>query len=164
MSALLDWLEATSFAKAVGGSATLTAWLSAIHVLGFTLVTGSALVANLRGLGVLLPRTPIGAILRPAHRAVVLGLAISVSTGALLFSARATEVAANDTFRLKMLLLIAAAAFQLTFVPSIAKRDPAAGPGTSAQFSVSGARATAAVALVLWLGLALAACAFILLE
>jgi hypothetical protein len=146
---MLDWLEATTLARTVAASADITAWLSAVHAVGFALVMGSALVGNLRGLGAVLPQCTIADVVRPANRAILLGLAISVATGALLFSARAADAAANGSFRLKMLLLLLAAAFQLTFV----RRAPP-----------EYVRAASAVGLSLWLGLALAACAFILLE
>lgn len=154
MSALLDWVGATSLARTVAASAQITAWLSAVHVVGFAIVTGSALVANLRGLGVLFPASALGEVLRPANRTILLGLAISVATGALLFAARAAEVAANGTFQLKMLLLAAAVVSQFTPLRGGA-REPSSGPAT---------RVIAGVRLMLWLGLALVACAFILLE
>ena len=155
MSSLLSWIEATSAAKAVAESATVTAWLSAVHVVGFALVIGSALVANLRGLGVVFPRSEVAEIVVPANRAIVLGLAISVATGALLFAARATDAGANGIFQLKMLLLVAAAAVQFALVGRRGALD---------RRSAGATRAVSAVALALWLGLALAACAFILLE
>lgn len=154
MSALIDWIGATSLARTVAESAQITAWLSAVHVVGFAVVTGSALVANLRGLGVLLPASALGDVLRPANRAILLGLAVSVATGAPLFAARAAEAAANGTFQLKMLLLAAAVVSQFTPL-----RESTREPSTDAA-----TRLVAGVRLVLWLGLALAACAFILLE
>ncbi len=154
MSPLIDWIGATSLATAVAESAQLTAWLSALHVVGFAVVTGSALIANLRGVGVLFAASALGDVLRPANRAILLGLTISVATGAPLFAARAAEVAANGTFQLKMLLLAAAVVSQFTPLRENA-REPSSGPVT---------RLVAGIRLVLWLGLALAACAFILLE
>jgi hypothetical protein len=153
---LLDWIETTAVARDVAGSAALTAWLSATHALGFTLVIGSALVANLRALGALLPRSPLRDVIAPANRAILIGLTISVATGVLLFSARAVEAAANGTFQLKMLLLIAAAAFQFTILRAVAVRErlPARNRAVAA----------GAAGLLLWLGLAVTACAFILLE
>ncbi len=154
MSALVDWVGATSLAGAVAESGQITAWLSAVHVVGFAVVTGSALVANLRGLGVLFPASTLGDVQRPANRAILLGLAISVATGAPLFAARAAEVAANGTFQLKMLLLAAAVVIQFTPLRGNARESSAE----------SVTRLVAGVRLVLWLGLALTACAFILLE
>ncbi len=116
MQSLLDWISATRVARGVADSATLTAWLSAVHALAFTLVIGSALVANLRALGALLTRTELHDIVAPANRAILIGLTVSVVTGGLLFSARAVEAAANGWFQLKMLLLVIAAVFQFTIL------------------------------------------------
>lgn len=155
MQSLLDWISATRVARGVADSATLTAWLSAVHALAFTLVTGSALVANLRALGVVLARTELRDIVAPANRAILIGLTVSVVTGGLLFSARAVEAAANGWFQLKMLLLVIAAMFQFTILRAAA-RDPSMARN---RIVVSGA-----AGLMLWLGLAVTACAFILLE
>ena len=144
MDPLFAWIEATALAKAIAESLTLTATLSAVHLLGFTLVMGSALVGNLRLLGWLLSQHAADQVLRPCNRAITIGLATSVTTGALLFAARATAVGVNGTFQLKMLLLLAAAAFQFAYAPR--------------------ARVGAAVSLALWLALAVTACVFILLE
>jgi len=155
MDSWFVWLETTAVAEATAESLTLTASLSAIHLLGFTLVTGSALLANLKRLGALLPRCSVAEVLRPANRAVVVGLAISVATGVPLFAAHATAVSANGTFQLKMVLLLAAAVCHF-----------AVGWNDRVQAAVvaPGARTGAAVSLALWLSLAVTACAFILLE
>jgi hypothetical protein len=154
MQPLLTWLESTGIATSVASSATLTASLSAVHVIGFTLVTGGALVANLRSLGALFRERNAVDVAGPANRAILLGLAISVSTGLLLFSARATEASANGTFRLKMFLLVAAVLFHFVLQPRAAAR----GDG------LQRTRAASAIGLTLWLALAVTACAFILLE
>lgn len=148
MGELFSWIEGTRVARTVAASAGLTASLSGIHVIGFTLVTSGAIVANLRVLGALFRARPIAEVVRPANGAILAGLAISVSTGALLFAARATEVSSNGTFKLKMLLLAAAAAFHFTVNRRLTANAPIAG----------------AAGLSLWLGLAVTACAFILLE
>lgn len=154
MSAILSWIETTRVATTVAESASLTAWLSAVHVVGFALASGAALVANLRGLGALLPRTDVSEVLVAANRAILLGLAISIATGAPLFAARATDAAANGAFQLKMLFLLAAVTVQLALV----------GGGAREPRSVRVSRVASAVALALWLGLAWAAFAFLLLE
>jgi len=155
MSAILNWIEATRVAMTVAESATLTAWLSAVHVVGFALVTGAALVANLRGLGTLFSRIEASDVLVVANRAILLGLALSIATGALLFAARAVDAAANGSFQLKMLLLLGAVTFQFALV---------GGRGAVERRSVPASRARSVVALMLWLGLVAAAFAFLLLE
>lgn len=155
LESVLAWVETTTVATTVGQSLLLTASLSAIHLLGFTLVTGGALVANLRLLGALLPQYPVIEITRPASRGIALGLAISIATGLLLFAGKATAVSANGTFQLKMLLLVAAALFHFTWHRRVARRGAA---------SVRLLQVTGALGLSLWVGLALAGCAFILFE
>src|SRR5262245_31138620 len=152
-AAMLDWIEATGVARSVAASGAITAWLSAAHAVGFALVIGSALVANLRGVGAVLRQCSLADVVRPANRAIALGLAVSVATGLLLFAARAAEAGANGTFRLKMLVLIAAVVVQFAAVRGADPRDVP-----------RDARAASAVALALWLCLALTAFAFVLLE
>jgi hypothetical protein len=166
MPSLFAWLEATRVATIVRESLALTGALSSVHVIGFTLVTGGALVANLNLLGVLFSGRPPIEVTRPASRGIALGLVISALTGLLLFSARASAASVNWIFQLKMTLLLTAVLFHV-FV----HRRVAATPrhnhltGHSARSWSSGAqRATAVVGLLLWTGLALSGCAFILLE
>ena len=155
MSPLLAWVETTRIATTVKESLLLTAGLSAVHLLGFTLVTGGALVTNLRLLGVLFAERPVVDVSVPAGRGIAVGLALSVGTGLLLFAPRALAASANGTFQLKMLLLVAAAVFHATLLRRVARRVSARKPVL---------RMTGAVGVALWVGVALAGCAFILLE
>ena len=155
MSSFLEWIQATGLAATVRDSLLLTGALSAVHLLGFTLVTGGALVSNLRLLGALFPQHPIVEISRPASRGIAVGLIVSVTTGLLLFAPRAMAASANGTFQLKMLLLLGAATFHFTLHRRVARQVPGA-PGF--------VRVAGGVGLALWLGLALAGCAYILLE
>jgi hypothetical protein len=155
VTAFFGWLQTTSVATTVRDSLLLTGALSAVHLLGFTLVTGGALVANLRLLGSLFPHRAVEEVTGPAARGIALGLAVSIGTGLLLFAPRALSASVNSTFRLKMLLLLAAAAFHFTMHRRVARR-PGAAPALL--------RATGGIGLALWVGVALAGCAFILLE
>ena len=154
MAAFFVWLEGTRMAITVRDSLTLTGALSAVHVVGFTLTTGGALVANLNLLGVLFPGRPPIEVTRPASRGIALGLAISALTGALLFAPRATVASVNGIFQTKMLLLVAAVLFH-----ALVHQRVAAGT-----VSAVARRGTGAVGLLLWTSLALAGCAYILLE
>jgi hypothetical protein len=154
MNSFLEWLQVTSVATTVRDSLLLTGGLSAVHLLGFTLATGGALVANLRLLGALFPQRPVAEVSRPASRGIAAGLALSVATGLLLFAPRAVAASANSTFQVKMLLLVGAATFH--FMSHRVARRPFARPGLL--------RAMGGVGLALWVGLALAGNAFILLE
>ncbi len=154
MAAFFVWLEGTRVAMMVRESLLLTGALSAVHLLGFTLVTGGALVANLNLLGVLFRGRPAIEVTRPATRGIFVGLAISLLTGALLFGPRATAASANGIFQTKMALLLAAIVFHLTLHQRAARREVA---GVQR-------RAVALVGLLLWIGLGMSGAAFILLE
>ena len=152
---MLSALQSSWTAHTIAQSQMLTAGLSAVHLLGFTLVMGSAVVSNLRMLGAVFLDQPATAITRPASRALLLGACVSVTTGFLLFLPRAVGASRNDFFRVKILLLVAAALFHLVVQRRVAATASAA-PGLS--------RMVGAVGLALWLGLAVAAGAFILIE
>ena len=154
MAAFFVWLEGTRMAIAVRDSLMLTGALSAVHLVGFTLTTGGALVANLNLLGLLFPDRPPLEVTRPASRGIALGLTISALTGVLLFAPRATVASVNGIFQMKMLLLVAAVVFHSLVHQRVARTAT----------SSSMRRGTGAVGLVLWVGLALAGCAYILLE
>ena len=152
MNALFHWLEHSSVSAAIASSTTLTGSLSAVHVIGFVLVTSGALVANARALGLLLSEHNLATVGSQANRVVVVGLTVSLVTGALLFSARATDASANPVFQLKMGLVLAAVLVHFGVARGL--RDA----------GVVLAAVGHAVALFVWLALAVIACAFILLE
>ena len=145
MDAALTWYQSSALASAVGDSPTITAVLSAFHALGFTFIMGGALFANLGKLGVLFPSRPAHDTAVPGSRLIALGLGLSIPTGLLLFGPKAVGAAHNSTFQLKLLLILAASAVQF----GLLRRD---------------SRAIGGLGLLLWISLALTACAFILLE
>ena len=156
MDGLLDtalaWVEATGVAIAVGNSVSLTAWLSAIHLIGVTLVGGGALVAGLRCSGLLFADQELRTVLQPAGRAIGAGVMVSVVTGVLLVSPRAVASAANGFFQWKMSFLLAAAACDVLFRRWGSRLDHRA------------AAAGGFLRSVLYGGVIVAGCAFILLE
>jgi hypothetical protein len=149
------WLEGTTIAGVVRESLLLTGFLSAVHLVGLTVVVGGVLVSSLRLVNVFLPDKPIRDITAGIHRGIGIGLAISVVTGVVLFLPRASAAADNIFFQLKMALLVAAIGAHIA-VRRTVRREPAL---TSRRVRLSGA-----AALVLWVGVAAAGCAYILLE
>jgi hypothetical protein len=149
------WLQSTTLAKAIAESVTATAVLSAIHLVGFTLLMGSVSLSALRQLGAVLTERPAGELTAAADRGALIGAALSIATGLLLFSARAPDAAANSTFRLKMLLLVSAALFHIVCFRRVPRR-------IGVRRTIL--RLNGAAGLALWIGVALAGCAYILLE
>jgi hypothetical protein len=154
MSELLQWLQSTPVAAKIATTQMLTAALSSAHLVGLTLVVGSAWVSALRITGAVLPDRPAEEVIRPAGRGILIGLCVSISTGLLLFAARATAAGENPIFWLKMTLLVVAALAQTVIHRAVVRRStiPRA------------LRAAGVLGLALWAGVALAGCAFILLE
>lgn len=155
LESLGSWLEATRVAQAVGSSMWTVATLSAVHVLGYALVMGGALVGNLRLLGLIVPSVPANAVVGPASRGITYGLVISIVTGILLVSWKAVAAFGNDIFLIKMLLLLAAALLHFTWQARVARSASADGGAL---------KLAGGVGLLLWLGLAVAAAAYILFE
>ena len=151
MGPLLAWIQATRIATTIGGSSSLTGFLSAIHLLGLTLLVGGALVSSLRMMGIVLADRPMSDVTPAPVRGMAVGLTISVASGLLLFASRVAAAGDNSLFQVKMLLLSAAIAFHFAVYRGASRRtDDARLPG--------------GVGLILWFGVAVAGCAFILLE
>ena len=151
---MLETLSSSAFAQALAQSQVATAGLSAVHLLGFTLVMASGLLAGLRWLGVIFVERPVTEMMPAASKALAVGLGISVVTGALLVLPRAPGAAANEFFRAKMFLLLAVIGFHVVIQRRLAVR------ASSGQAVVW----VGALGLALNLALALSAGAFILLE
>ena len=152
---LWSGLEATAVARTIQESQLLTGFLSALHALGMTLLTGAVVVSSLRLIGVAFPAAPAAEVTRAARAGILAGLALSVVTGLLLFSTRATAAVENEYFQLKMALLATAIGYHF----AVHRRLLA-----STRPNEPGSRAAGALAIVLWVGVAAAGAAYILLE
>lgn len=155
MQQIFVWLESTGLARAVGESLWTTAWLSAFHLIGFTLVMSSGLIWNLSAARFLLSTVPTQSIARPARRFLIAGLTISLLTGFALFAPRASHTAPTAVFQLKMLFLVLATGCQLILNMTVLHER---------EISAVSLRVCGVVGLLLWLSLAVTACWFILFE
>ena len=142
----LAWLETTGAATAMRQWLWLYPAVEILHILGFVVLVGSAAMFDLRLLGLSrqLPVTGMERHLLPWARAAVL---VIVPTGALMFVAHATEFSENPAFRLKLILLVAAALnaaiFHLRPFRRVAEWDHGAPAPLTARFA-------AGLSLVLW--------------
>jgi hypothetical protein len=108
MNGLTSWLEMTAVAAAVRESVLLTGFLSGLHLVGMTLIGGSALVSGMRMIGIAFAEFPASDVTRVTRRNIAAGVTISVVSGMLLFAPRASTAIGSGYFQLKMLLLAAA--------------------------------------------------------
>lgn len=148
-------LEQSALAAWVSRSPLVLGALSGLHLIGFTLVVGTALVSGLYMSGLAFVDRPARETAVTATRVMAVGLALSVVTGVTQASPRAGAALGNWIFTAKMTLLVAAVLAQLV-VPRYAARADA---GFTFQL-----RVWSLVTSALWLGVGVAGAAFILLE
>src|SRR5262245_62058762 len=123
-------VEASSLATSIRDSTILTGGLSGLHLIGLTLLVGSALVSGGALAGFITNDQPIAELTRTARRVSVIGLCISIATGLLLVSFRLNMSTASRTFQLKMLTLVTAALFHfVVYTPAARGRRSVVSPG-----------------------------------
>jgi hypothetical protein len=107
VQAWLRWLENTSAAVTVRESAWLYPAVETVHIIGFVVLVGAAVMFDLRLLGASreLPVSDTARHLLHWSRAALL---VVVPSGLLLFMSSATALSVNPAFRLKLVLLAAA--------------------------------------------------------
>jgi hypothetical protein len=146
--AWLVWLETTVLAVAMRDWLWLYPIIEILHIIGFSVLVGAAILFDLRLLGISpsLPVTALsGHLLSWARRSLLL----IVPTGLSMFTAHATEMAANPAFRLKLLLIgvagLNALVFHLNVFRSVESWNVRAPAPPAARFS-------AVLSLLLWAG------------
>jgi hypothetical protein len=155
VAGLFGWIQNTRVAAIIGNSTSLTGLISGIHLLGLTLLVGAVLVSSLRMLGIILGNSPLRDVASAPGRGIIAGLILSAGSGLLLFAPRASAAAVNGIFQIKMLTLVTAAAFHFGVYRRVVR---------GADTEPVRVRLTGGIGLALWVGVAVAGCAFILLE
>jgi hypothetical protein len=146
--AWLVWLETSALAVAMRQWTWLYPGVEIVHIVGFVVLVGAALMFDLRLLGVS-PALPVIGLERHLLRAARVSVALVVPSGILMFTAHATEMADNPAFRLKMALLAVAILNAVLF-----HRAPFRSVATWNLYTPTPttARAAAVLSAVLWVG------------
>jgi hypothetical protein len=139
-------LQESALGHLMRGSPALYPAVEILHILGFVMLVGSILALDLRllGMGRAIPIQPMAQLLLPVSR---FGFLLAISMGLLLFSADAAHVVRNPAFQAKLLLISAALANIV-----IAHAGPWRRAGLWRAEASGGAKVTALVSLLLWLG------------
>ena len=143
-----QWLENTGLATTVRESSWLYPAVETVHIVGFVILVGAALMFDFRLLGgsrVL----PVSDAARHLLKWSRLSLLLVVPSGLLLFISNATTLAINPAFRLKLLLLAAAGANAFIFHRWPFKKVTAWNRDVP---TPAFAKVSAAVSVVLWTG------------
>jgi hypothetical protein len=151
MSATLDVLNALQYSfvgQSVAKSNHLVgATFQVIHVLGFVVLLASVVLVNLRLLGYGLRGQTTQQIATETNRLIWGGFAFAVLSGTAMFFSVVELYYFNPAFRLKMILLLAAALLQLTLFRKVTAAESP---------SPALARVSVALSVVLWFGVGLA--------
>jgi hypothetical protein len=148
-TALLDALQQGGIASVMRESMWLYPLVEIVHIIGFTILVGAAIMFDLRVLGVS-KRVPVRMLAKHLLPWSVAALLLIVPAGILMFSTDATNLVGNRAFVLKMLLLMLAgtnaAAFQLGAFRSAEQWDQE----VTAPFA---ARLHATASIVIWVSI-----------
>jgi hypothetical protein len=105
--AWLVWLEGSAVAIAMRQWLWLYPIVEIVHIVGFVILVGAAVMFDLRLLG-FSRQLPVADLAQHLLRWARLSLLLIVPAGVLMFMAHATEMAENPAFRLKLLLIVVA--------------------------------------------------------
>jgi hypothetical protein len=146
--AWLVWLEVSALGEAMRRSEWMYPIVEIVHIVGFVIVVGAVLMFDLRVLG-LGRGLPVPALARHLLRWSWAGFALVLPAGLMMFTAHATEFAANPAF-LSKLALLAGAALNAAFFHAVPYRSVPA--WRAAAPAPASARASALMSIAIWIG------------
>jgi hypothetical protein len=142
MSALsfFEWLTTSPWANAMNGPEWAFPVVQSLHFMGFALSIGTIAIVDLRLLGWGMRRQTAAELAADLERWTLLGFAVMLITGPLMFSADAVRYHYNPSFQFKMTCLMVALLFHYT----IHRR------ATRSEVSPIAAKLAGGVSLALW--------------
>lgn len=146
--ALLVWLESSGFAAAMRQWLWLYPIVEIVHITGIALLVGSIAMFDLRLLG-LSRALPVRRLARHLLPWTLAGFAVVATSGAMMFTAHATEFWTNPAFLVKLSLIALAGANALWF--HLGAYRSASGWDIE-RTAPAGARMAAVLSLLLWVG------------
>jgi hypothetical protein len=106
---LARWLDAQAWSTGIHESLYLYAWIETTHVLTLTVFLGMLFVIDLRMLGLAFGDVPASTIAARLNTPMMIGFTVMMVTGLLLYYAIPVRTTQSIWFRLKVVLLAAAA-------------------------------------------------------
>jgi hypothetical protein len=103
------WLDTHTWSTRLHESYYMYNWVESTHVLTLMLSLGMLFLIDLRMLGLALTDIPAGTIARRLHLPMLVGFSVMIVTGLLLFYAIPVRTSQSLWFRIKLVLLAAAA-------------------------------------------------------
>lgn len=150
LSQLSAWLEHTKMSEVIQIHEWIVPTVQSIHILAIATVASSALMINLRLLGIYAADQPLKEVLARFVPFIWWSLVILLLTGVVMIVGEPPRSLKNPVFQLKMALLLGAVV--ATGICQIAlRRHPAFGDFTASRRA--GAAALASVSMLLWVGI-----------
>jgi hypothetical protein len=146
--AVADWIATTSLSMLIATKQWAIPTIQSIHIVSLAFVMASALVIDLRILGLLSKDQPLSALARRHLPSVWIALVFAAITGSLLLIAEPVRSLPTWEFQSKMAMLLAVIIITLTFQRLIATR---ATVWDSAPALPATAKLAAVVSIALWL-------------
>jgi len=144
-----QWLQNTSLSTSIRQSDLFFPLIEGSHILALSISVGLIVILDLRFLGLAFPGEPVSRVMKQVMPWSLLGFAVMLITGLLLFMTQAEKAYGNTFFRIKLLLLLLAGLnalyYQLRFYPKMREWD-------IALRTPVGVRVCAVLSLVLWVG------------
>lgn len=144
--AFCRWCNESFFGHGIRDSAWLFPFVEVFHLLALALLGGILILVNLSLVGVRFGAIPTPQLARELRPWMLGCIAVMLVSGFLLFSTEAVKMYGNWAFQLKMVFLVLALLFTLTLHRRVIDSQRA---------SLLLRWATAAVSLLLWLGVGL---------
>src|SRR5262249_11519015 len=109
-----EWLVTSPWANAMNGPEWAFPVVQSLHFIGFALSIGTIAMVDLRLLGLGMRRQTATELASDLNRWTLIGIAVMLITGPLMFSADAVRYHVNPSFQFKMYCLMAALMFHFT--------------------------------------------------
>ncbi len=112
--AAAGWLDAIGFGPWARGSGLVYPVANTLHLLGLVMLVGGIGVVDLRVAG-LWRSIPIEPLSRALTLVAIIGLAVMVASGTVLFAADGRSLAGSGIFHVKLVLIVLALANAIAF-------------------------------------------------
>jgi hypothetical protein len=113
-TSFFEWLTHSPWANFLNGQEWVFPAVESLHIMGLALSFGAIAIVDLRLLGLAMRRQAAGELAADLNRLTLVGLAVMLSTGPLMFSADAIIWYRNPSLQFKMICLLLALAFHFT--------------------------------------------------
>ena len=140
LNSFLRWLVNSPWSHGINAYEWIFPAIQSVHFIGFAVSIGSIAIVDLRLLGFGMKRQAPAELAADLNRWTLLGIAMMLVTGFLMFSTDAVTYHNNPSFQIKMTCLMVALVFHFTIRRRAVR--PGAGP--------VGAKLAAGASLLLW--------------